>query len=159
MEQMERSWHKLKHITNALETSMHEQCESRLETSKVIGHVMFHTATGVSEMSFKALSPERILELKNVEIEMIDCGKEMVANYQTQNHWNNEEWFGSICQVSGTGKYRFNQLGTDGFAWRQYRFNNKDDAIEFLCMGMHRFVQVKEGDGQYEVRTTYMEGY
>lgn len=95
-------------------------------------------------MSIKALSPERILE-------MIDS--------HTPNHWNNEEWFGSICMVSGTGKYRFNQYGRTGFAHWQHRFNNKDDAIEWLCHAPNRVVQVKEDDGQYEVRTKYMDGY
>lgn len=105
------------------------------------------------------LSPERIEELKNVEIRIIPFGDELIPHYQDLNHWNNEKWFGSTCNVSGTGKYRFNQLGTDGFAWRQSRFKNKDDAIQFICNCQHRLVQVKEGDGQYEVRTYYMEGY
>ena len=116
--------------------------------------------SGATDMSsIKPLSPQRQIEMKNVEIRMIPSGDDLIPCYTDLNHWNNEEWFGSMCQVSGTGKYRFNQLGTDGFAWRQYRFKSKDEAIEFLCMGMHRFVQVKEGDGQYEVRTAYMEGY
>ena len=98
----------------------------------------------------------RIEELKNVEIKYTPDGE---PHYNTLNHWNNEEWFGSLCNVSGTGKYRFNQVGTDGFAWSQMRFKNKDDAIAYLCHGVQRYYQVKEGDGQYEVRTYYMEGY
>ncbi len=112
-------------------------------------------------MKHTRLSPARIEELTNVEIEMIlkHDGSGHYPNYNTLNHWNNEEWFGHICHVSGTGKYRFNQIGTTGFAHWQHRFTSKDAAIEFLCRGMHTFVQVKEGEGQYEVRTTYMEGY
>tara|TARA_R110001592_G_scaffold45387_2_gene145091 strand:+ start:576 stop:905 length:330 start_codon:yes stop_codon:yes gene_type:complete len=106
------------------------------------------------------ISPHRQTELKNTKIEYITYGDGSVEpHYNTLNHWNNEAWYGHICHVSGTGKYRFNQIGTTGFAHWQHRFSSKDDAIEFLCRGMHQFVQVKEGDGQYEVRTTYMEGY
>ena len=107
-------------------------------------------------MSTKPLSPHRQIDMKNVEIEYTADGE---PHYNTLNHWNNEAWFGNICSVSGTGKYRFNQIGTTGFAHWQHRFKSKDDAIEFLCYSPHRMVQVKEGDGQYEVRTTYMEGY
>jgi len=107
-------------------------------------------------MSIKPLSPQRQIDMKNVEIEYTPNGE---PHYNTLNHWNNEEWFGSKAIVYGTGKYRFNQIGTDGFAWSQYRFNSKDDAMAYLCRCPHQLIQVKEGDGQYEVRTTYMEGY
>lgn len=108
----------------------------------------------------RTISPHRQMELKNVEIEYITHADGSVEpHYNTLNHWNNEAWFGNICTVSGTGKYRFNQLGTDGFAHWQHRFKSKDEAIEFLCYSPHRLVWVKEGDGQYEVRQNYMEGY
>jgi hypothetical protein len=109
------------------------------------------------EMKPKYMPSEAtILRLMNTEIKRTPDG---TPHYNTLNHWNNEEWFSSITNVSGTGKYRFNQLGTDGFAWRQTRCKSKDEAIEMLCTSPHRLVQVKEGDGQYEVRTYYMEGY
>ena len=104
-------------------------------------------------------SEETITRLRTTEITSYVQNDVVMEHYDTKNHWNNEEWFGSTCDVSGTGKYRFNQLGTDGFAYTQYRFSNKDDAIQFLCNCQHRMVQVEEGDGQYEVRTYYMEGY
>ena len=84
---------------------------------------------------------------------------EIGEHFNTKNHWNNEEWFGAITHVSGTGKYRFNQFGRTGFAHWQYRFKNKDEAIEFLCRCSHTLHQVRKGDGQYEVRTYYMEGF
>ncbi len=107
-------------------------------------------------MSIKPLSPNRQIDMKNVEIKYTPNGE---PHYHTLNHWNNEDWFGHICMVSGTGKYRFNQIGSTGFAHWQHRFKSKDDAIAFLCRSPHQLIQVKEGDGQYEVRTTYMEGY
>ena len=84
---------------------------------------------------------------------------EIGEHFNTKNHWNNEEWFGAISQVFGTGKYRFNQLGRTGFAHWQYRFKNKDEAIAFICRFTNHLSQVRKGDGQYEVRTYYMEGF
>ena len=70
----------------------------------------------------------------------------------TANHWNNPDWDGQTTTVRGTGTYRFNQYGTDGFAWTQYRFQNKNDAIGFLCSCRHHLEWVREGHPQYEVR-------
>ena len=56
------------------------------------------------------------------------------------------------CQVIGTGKYRFNQYGTDGFAYWQHRFNTKDEAIEYLCRSRPQNLRrVDSTDPQYEV--------
>ena len=57
------------------------------------------------------------------------------------------------CQVCGTGKYRFNQYGTDGFAWRQFRFKTKDDAMEYLGDFARDFPlrRVKPDQPQYQV--------
>ncbi len=56
------------------------------------------------------------------------------------------------CQLSGTGKYRFNQYGTDGFAYWQYRFKTKDAAIEWLCHSRPQNLRrVDPTDPQYEV--------
>ena len=104
-------------------------------------------------------SEETITRLRTTDIMTYVQNDVVKQHYDTKNHWNNEEWFGAITSVSGKGKYRFNQLGTDGFAYSQYRFSNKDDAIQFLCNCQHRLVQVEEGNGQYEVRTYYMDGY
>ena len=76
---------------------------------------------------------------------------------RTWTHWNHPDWMGSICQISGTGKYRFNQYGTDGFAYWQYRFKTKDEAITFLCMQSNPVNQVFAGHPQYEVRDYYLE--
>lgn len=80
--------------------------------------------------------------------------------HATLNHWNHEEWFGNMTNVSGKGKYRFNQYGRYGFAHWQYRFTTKDEAIEWLCHSRQYPVrQVTDTDAQYHVRTYYMEGY
>lgn len=70
----------------------------------------------------------------------------------TRNHWNEPEWSLKKTMVSGSGKYRFNQYGTDGFAYWQYRCKTKDEAIDFLCLQGMRLYRVKEGDPQYDVR-------
>lgn len=80
--------------------------------------------------------------------------------HATLNHWNNEDWFSSKTTVSGKGKYRFNQYGRTGFAHWQYRFQTKDEAIQWLCHGRPYSVQqVDDTHPQYHVRTYYMEGY
>ena len=76
------------------------------------------------------------------------------------NQWNNEDWFGHTCMVSGTGKYRFNQYGTTGFAHWQYRFSTKDAAISWLCWTRGVTVRRVEKDHpQYEVRTYRLGDY
>jgi len=56
------------------------------------------------------------------------------------------------CQVSGTGKYRFNQYGTDGFAYRQWRFKTKDAAMDYLARWTSVPVyRVKPDQPQYQV--------
>ena len=81
-------------------------------------------------------------------------------NHATLNHWNNEDWFGAKTTVSGKGKYRFNQYGRTGFAHWQYRFTNKDEAIQWLCSSRpYQVTQVTDTDAQYHVRTNYMEGF
>ena len=57
------------------------------------------------------------------------------------------------CQVSGSGPYRFNQYGTDGFAWRQFRFKTKDEAMEYLGDFARSFPlrRIKPEQPQYQV--------
>lgn len=92
-------------------------------------------------MPVRDISQERQDELASIPLEP-----------HTKNHWNNPEWDGQTTFVRGTGKYRFNQYGTDGFAWTQYRFNNKNDAILFLCSYPNTLCWVNQTNPQYEVR-------
>lgn len=127
----------------------------------IIQNIDIIQRSAINMSRIRTISPQRQMELKNVEIKYDTYPETGVQEpqFNTLNHWNNEEWFGLVCMVYGTGKYRFNQYGTDGFAHWQYRFTSKDAAIEFLCRAHQRLVQVFEGDGQYEVRQNYMEGY
>lgn len=77
-------------------------------------------------------------------------------NPSTWTHWTHPDWFGQMTTVHGTGKYRFNHFGSDGFTYWQYRFNSKDEAIEFLTMQGHRLYWVKPDHPQYEVRQEYL---
>lgn len=74
-----------------------------------------------------------------------------------KNQWNNPEWAGHICMVSGSGKYRFNQYGTTGFAHWQHRFKTKDAAIEWLSRSTQMVQRVYPDHPQYEVRTYYLD--
>jgi hypothetical protein len=77
-------------------------------------------------------------------------------NPSTWTHWTHPDWFGQMTTVHGTGKYRFNHFGSDGFTYWQYRFKSKDEAIEFLSMQGNRLYWVKPDHPQYEVRQEYM---
>lgn len=54
-------------------------------------------------------------------------------------------------QVFGSGKYRFNQYGSDGHPHWQFRYKTKDAAIQALCGMSNRVYWVKEGEPNYEV--------
>tara|TARA_R100001509_G_C4818091_1_gene198828 strand:+ start:42 stop:329 length:288 start_codon:yes stop_codon:yes gene_type:complete len=74
--------------------------------------------------------------------------KEQYPQLKRQEEFDDNQ----TCQVSGTGKYRFNQYGRNGFAWRQTRFKNKDKAIEWLCIQRpYSVVRVMPDNPQYEV--------
>ena len=92
-------------------------------------------------------------------VDLLSAVEIVEGDFRTLNHWNNPAWLNSICQVHGTGKYRFNFFGSDGFAYTQYRFKSKDEAIQFLCSHQNRLVQVTESNGyqgQYHVRQHYL---
>ena len=57
------------------------------------------------------------------------------------------------CNVIGSGPYRFNQYGTDGFAYSQFRFKTKDEAMEYLGDFARSFPlrRVKPDQPQYKV--------
>jgi hypothetical protein len=66
--------------------------------------------------------------------------------------WENPEWEDSSCQIQGSGKYRFNQYGTDGYAWRQFRFKTKDAAMNYLSMFTLPLQRVMPDQPQYNVQ-------
>ena len=85
----------------------------------------------------------------NGDIEVCGCNPEVA-----KTQWNNWDFNCKTCQVEGKGKYRFNQYGTGGFAWRQSRFQTKDEAIQFLLWSRpFQLGWAKPNDPQYEVRT------
>jgi len=63
------------------------------------------------------------------------------------------------CRVIGSGKYRFNQYGTDGKAWRQYRFKTKDEAMESLSGRTLPLGMVKPGQDQYDFPPKQAESF
>ena len=84
----------------------------------------------------------------NEDIEVCGCNPEVA-----KTQWNTWDFNCSTCQIMGKGKYRFNQYGRTGFAHRQYRFQTKDAAIDFLSWSRpYPLRQVKPNNPQYEVR-------
>ena len=63
------------------------------------------------------------------------------------------------CSIIGSGKYRFNQYGTDGKAWRQYRFKTKDEAMESLSGRTLPLGMVKPGQDQYDFPPKQAESF
>lgn len=66
--------------------------------------------------------------------------------------WENPDWKNSSCEIQGSGKYRFNQYGTTGFAWRQFRFRTKDEAMSYLAGFPLSLRRVMPDHPQYNVQ-------
>lgn len=63
------------------------------------------------------------------------------------------------CTVHGSGKYRFNQNGSDGKTWGQYRFKTKDEAMGFLAGRTLPLSWVKPGQDQYDFPPKQAESF